>query len=315
LRLTFRSLPTNSHVSISQGPCPSRRSFVGGLAAILLSSPLFAQQTPRRIVSTAPSITEVLFALGLGDRVVGVSRYCDFPASVASLPKVGSYIKPDIEAIVRLMPDLVIVQKTSSDITDRLSSLRIPFVEVPHGTLSDVFAGIQSIAQATQVPDRGASLINQIKRSLDAIQSKAKALPSPRVLAILDRKQGTLTDLTAVGPDNYMDQILEIAGGTNVLAKPGLPHYPHISLETVIRENPEVIVDLSSSRNSEADRHAAQASVLALWQQNAELTAVRNGHVYFGTSNVLLVPGPRAAEAAQILFDYMHSAHSSGRPG
>jgi iron complex transport system substrate-binding protein len=91
-----------------------------------------------------------------------------------------------------------------------------------------------------------------------------------------------------------------------VLAKVGLPQYPRISMETVLRENPDVILDLSGSQESETEREAARAATLSLWNQNAELTAVRERHVYVGTSNALLVPGPRTPEAAQRLFDYIH---------
>jgi iron complex transport system substrate-binding protein len=327
LRLTPGSIQANSRAVKPELPSPvaaetsvssdclrvTRRSFSLGLAGVLLNSQLRAQQKVRRIVSTAPSITEALFALGLGDEVVGVSQYCDFPPAAATLPKVGTYIKPDGEAIARLVPDLVIMQRTSSELTDRLNALHIPFIEVPHGTLNDVFTGIQDISQAAGVSARGTQLVSQIKNSLGAIQAKAKSMPSPRLIAIVDRKQGTLTDLSAVGPDNYINQILDIAGGTNVLAIPSLPHYPHISLETIIRENPEFILDLSNTQASESERQAARAGVLALWDQNNELTAVRKGHVYFGTSNALLVPGPRAPEAAQTLFDFMHSKANTGR--
>ena len=136
---------------------------------------------------------------------------------------------------------------------------------------------------------------------------------SAKVIAIINRRQGTLTDLTAVGQDNYLNQILEIAGATNVLAKAGLPHYPHISLETIIRENPDVILDLSSVQDTEAMRQAARPGVLSLWEQNKSLKAVQSGHVYFGTSNALLVPGPRAPEAAEMLFEFMHSNGDGGK--
>jgi iron complex transport system substrate-binding protein len=275
------------------------------LAAMATGLP--AQKRPQRIVSTAPSITEALFALGLGSQVVGVSRFCNFPPEVRKLPKVGTYIKPDAEMIARLAPDLVILQRNSSEVIDRLNALHISFVEVPHGTLNDVFAGIQIIAKAAGVPERGAGLIDQIQGSLQAIQTKARALPSPRVLVIVDRRQGTLTDLIAVGPDNYVNQLLEIAGGSNVLAKPDLPQYPRISLETVVRENPDVIIDLSGAQESEAERRASRAATLSLWRQYTELAAVRNGHVYAGTSDALIVPGPRTAEAAQRLFDSIHA--------
>jgi iron complex transport system substrate-binding protein len=282
------------------------------VAVLLLSCAVsWAQTRPQRIVSTAPSITETLFALGIGDRVVGVSQFCNFPPEVQKLPKVGSYIKPDAEAIARLAPDLVVLERSSSELTERLNALHIAFIEVPHNTLEDIFTEIQLIGKAAGVPDRSASLTAQIQGSLDAIQSKAKAMPSPRVLVIVDRQQGTLNNLIAVGPDNYVNQILEIAGGTNVLAKPGLPQYPHISLETVLRENPDVIIDLSSTQETEAARRASRAATLALWSQYRDLRAAKNGHVYAGTTDSLVVPGPRTPIATQRLFDFVHGIGGS----
>jgi len=288
----------------------TRRRFVVGLALVGMTPCLPAQEKPRRIVSTAPSITEALFALGLGGQVVGVSRFCDFPPEVQKLPKVGTYLKPDAEAIARLAPDLVILQGNPIELANRLNALHIAFVEVPHGTLNDVYAGIEIIAQAAGTPERAAGLVSQIQNGLNSIAAKARALPSPRVLVVVDRRQGMLSDLVAIGPDNYVNQVLQIAGGNNVLAKAGLPQYPHISLETVLRENPEVVLDMSGTHESEAEREAGRAAALALWGQNAELTAVRNGHVYIGTSNAMLVPGPRTVEAAQRMFDYIHGTAS-----
>jgi iron complex transport system substrate-binding protein len=305
-----RSLHARSASRSHLGKSVSRRAFAIGLLCAVGTTRLLSQTRLHRIVSTAPSITEALFALGLGNQVVGVSQYCDFPPEVQSLPKVGTYVKPDAEAIARLAPDLVILQRTSSELTNRLSALDISFLEVPHGTLNDVYTGIQLIAKAAGVPERASMLIGQIQSSLNSIQVKARALPSPRVLIIANRRQGTLTDLVAIGLDNYVNQILEIAGGTNVLSQPGLPQYPHISLETVLRENPDVILDLTGTQKTEAQRKMDSASTLSLWQQNKELTAVRTGHVYVGTSNALLVPGPRTAEATQILFDYIHRKRS-----
>lgn len=303
----FASYAAGTHTERTHAAAlPTRRAFAASLLSLLFASPLFGQKKASRIVSTAPSITEALFALGLGDQVVGVSRYCDFPPQVAKLPKVGTYLKPDAEAIARLTPDLVILQKAPPELTERLQALAIPFLEVPHGTLEDVFTGMQLIARSAGVPERSAPLVTRIQSSLDTIHAKAKSMPAPRVLAIVDRKQGTLTNLTAIGPDNYVNQLLEIAGAINILAKPGLPRYPHIALETIIREDPSVILDLSSTRDTEAERQISEPEVLALWRQNPTLNAVRTGHVYFGTSNALLVPGPRAPEAARMLFEYMH---------
>ena len=272
---------------------------------------LTAQTTPQRIVSASPSITETLFALGLGSKVVGVSQFCNYPPEVQKLPKIGSYIRPDAEAIARLTPDLVVLERSSTDLTGRLNALHIPFIQVPHATLEDIYTEIEIIGKAAGVPDRSASLIAQIKGSLDTIRSRAKAAPSPRVMVIVDRQQGTLNNLIAVGPNNYVNQILEIAGGTNLLAQSGLPQYPRISLETVLRENPDVLIDLSGTQETEEARRASRAATLALWGQYHDLKAVRDGHVYAGTTDSLVVPGPRTSIAAQRLFDFVHGIGGS----
>ena len=173
-----------------------------------------------------------------------------------------------------------------------------------------MFTGIRLIANAAGVSESAVSLIDKIQSSLNGIRAKAKTQPSPRVVVIVNRRQGTLTDLVAIGPDNYVNEILEIAGGINVLAKAGLPQYPHISLETVLRENPDVILDLSGTQKSEAQRKEESVATLTLWRQNAGMAAVRAGRVYIGTSNALVVPGPRTAEATQMIFDYIHDAGS-----
>ena len=144
----------------------TRRAFASGFVFSAFASRLLAQQRPRRIVSTAPSITEALFALDLGDQVVGVSRFCNFPPSVLELPKVGTYLAPDVEAIARLTPDLVILQRTSNELEERLHALGLPVVEVPHGTLSDVYIGIELIAKAAAVPERGSVLVDRLKRDI-----------------------------------------------------------------------------------------------------------------------------------------------------
>ena len=213
-----------------------------------------------------------------------------------------------MEAIARLAPDLVVLQRISSQLTERLKSLQIRFVEVPHGTLEDVYTAIDLIGRATAVPERASALNERIQGGLAALRVKARQFPSPRVLVILDRRPGMIADLTAAGPDNYVQQLLQIAGGTNVLAKPGLPAYPHIALETVLREDPELIVDLSAQSESEVERLATSAQVIKLWDEQTQLSAVRNGRVVVGISNALLVPGPRAPEAAAMLFDYMHGS-------
>jgi iron complex transport system substrate-binding protein len=278
----------------------SRRVFVilVGLCALALAGGLRAAG-PARIVSTSPSITETLFALGLGGRVVGVSAYCRFPPEVAKLPKVGSFLKPDAELIAGLRPDLVVVHEVGNGLDRRLGSLRIPYIVVERGSLASAYSSMREIATAAGVPERAETLVTDVQRRLDAIRRSGAARPRRRALFIIGRRPGMLADLIAIGPGSYVNELIEIAGGANVMAIPGQPEYPRISMETVLRLNPDVIVDTVDMGDTDAERRARQPLNERLWSAYTMLTAVKTGRVHAATTDALVVPGPRVVEAAE----------------
>jgi iron complex transport system substrate-binding protein len=253
---------------------------------------------PARIVSTSPSITETLFALGLGNRVVGVSTFCRFPAEATTLPKVGTFLKPDAELIAGLRPDLVLVHEVSTGIDRRLAALRLPFVVIDRGTLASVLSSFRQIGAAAGVAERAETLVKDVDRRLDAIRQSASA-SRRRVLFIIGRHPGTLTDLVAIGPGSYLNEVIAIAGGTNVLEIAGQPAYPRISMETVLRLDPDVIVDTVDMGETQADRRQRAPINERLWAAYGTLTAVKSGRLYAATTDALVVPGPRVVEAAE----------------
>ena len=265
---------------------------------ILALAPGLRAAGPARIVSTSPSITETLFALGLGDRVVGVSTYCRFPPQVATLPKVGSFLKPDAELIAGLRPDLVVVHEVGNGLDRRLASLRIPFIIVERGTLASAYSSMRRIAAAAGVPERADALVADVQRRLDTIRREGSARPKPGVLFIIGRRPGQLADLIAIGPGSYINELIEIAGGINVMAIAGQPEYPRISMETVLRLNPDVIVDTVDMGDTDAERRGRQPVNERLWNAYGMLTAVRTRQVHAATTDALVVPGPRVVEAA-----------------
>jgi iron complex transport system substrate-binding protein len=284
----------------------TRRRFVsivvGGAALVGASAPVPAQTgIPSRIVSTSPSITETLFALGLGDRVVGVSQYCRFPPEVQKLPKVGTFLQPDAERIVALLPDLVFVQRAAGDLTKRLLAMHVRAVAVDEGTMASVFGAIREIAEAAGVPARGEALVADIQLKLDRLTHAAVTGQRPSVLFIIGRRPGTLADLVAVGPRTYLDALIGIAGGQNALRTDGLPQYPHISMETVLRIDPDVIVDTVDMGDTTAERRARQTLNQRLWAAYPSLRAVGSKRVYADTTDALVVPGPRIVDAAEWL--------------
>ena len=158
------------------------------LAAIVLAFVAHAQ--PTRIVSTFPSVTETLFALGAGDRVVGVSNYCRFPPAVLSQPKVGSFSKPDTEKIALLRPDLVIIEKSATALAERLSALEIRHVDVKLGSLADIYSMIRDIGIAIGSPERADNLNESIRVRLDSFRAENEKGARPSVLIVLGRTPG-----------------------------------------------------------------------------------------------------------------------------
>jgi len=276
-----------------------RRAAVA-LAIVASVTVAFAQAPhPSRIVSTSPSITETLFALGLGDRVVGVSTYCRFPPEVVKLPKVGTFLKPNAEVIAGLRPDLVLVHAVPDGVDRQLASLHVPFVTVREGALADVFAAMRQIADAAGVSDRAGPLISGIQRKLDDIKQRRAGRPHPRVLFIMGRQPGALADLIAVGPGSYINDLIGIGGGTNPLTDGSPSGYLHISMESVLRLDPDVIVDTVDMGETEAERVDRQRINERLWDAFGSLSAVKNRRVYAATTDALVVPGPRVVEAAE----------------
>ena len=264
-----------------------------------------AQGVPARIVSTSPGITETLFALGLGDRVVGVSRFCRYPASVAMLPKVGTFLKPDAETIATLRPDLVFVHGGPNTAAAQLQTLGIRTATIDRGALPAVFTTIQQIGAAAGVPDRAARLIADLRAGLDRVKAATAGRPARRVLIIVGRRTGTLTDIVAVGPGSYLHDLAAIAGGTNVLGDAKL-EYPRISLETVISLAPDVIIDVGEMGESPADADRRRQATEALWRQQSLITAVQANAVHATTDDAFVVPGPRILDVARTMAWWLH---------
>jgi iron complex transport system substrate-binding protein len=281
---------------------PRRRVLYALVLLGLVGLPPAYAAAPRRIVSTSPSITETLFALGLGPSVVGVSRYCRYPPEVAALPKVGSFLEPDVEAIARLSPDLVIVHTTADGLEGRLSALGLRFVAVDRTSgLAGVYDTMTRVGAAAGVPDRAQALVSETKARLAQIQESAARHPRRRVLLIVGRRPGTLADIVAVGGKAYLGELLRIAGGSNVLDDPSLPEYPRISLETVIRLRPDVLIDTGDMGDTAEDRERNGRANEALWRGHSLVAAAGISRIFAATTDALVVPGPRVIDAAQWL--------------
>lgn len=273
------------------------------LLCLFLSTSLFAQ--PQRIVSTAPSITEILYALGLGDRVVGVTDYCHYPPAAMKKPKIGSYTDPDLESILALLPDLVIVQTNPVNLKARLEAMKLRVLEVDQSDIAAIYASIHSIADAAGAGPRAGVLIAKLEAQLDAIRQKTRRLPKVRMMFVVGRAPGSLQDIVVVGRSSYLNQLIDIAGGNNVF-RDAVAAYPQVSMEEILARNPQVIIDMGDMAETVGVTEAHKRAVVALWGRYPILAAVRHKKVFAVASDIFVVPGPRMVDAARAFVKLLH---------
>lgn len=273
---------------------------LAALAAILAAP-------PQRIVSTAPSVTEMLYALGLGDRVAAVTTFCRYPPEAARKPRIGDYLRPNLELIVAARPDLVIVERTGLRQPEPLAAARFPVLEVDDATLAGIYESIQRIAQAAGVPERAAALNRRIRGELDEVRRRAAGLPRPRTMFVLGRTPGRLEGIVVAGRATYLDELIGLAGGRNIFADT-VSAYSKVPLEQVLARDPEVILDMAEMADPGGLTEERKRAVVALWERQPLLTAVRRRRVHALDSAAFLVPGPRVTEAARALLEMIHPA-------
>jgi iron complex transport system substrate-binding protein len=251
---------------------------------------------PQRIVSVAPSVTEALFALGLGDRVVGVSSYCEFPPEALEKEKVGGYINPSLEKIVALRPDLVIgiAEGDLKTFMDKLASLKIPVYITNPRNVSAVLTSIQNIGKVT-FSSRAAEKITQVmKARIQAVEARVQGRPRPRVLPVLN-----FDPLMSAGRGTFVDDLIRLAGGRNVAEK-AKGKYPRLSVEEVFAQDPEVII-LGSMKSQDAMTEGRQ-----WWEQWKTLSAVRQGRIYVLDADLIYRPSPRIVDGLEEMARVIH---------
>ena len=250
---------------------------------------------PGRIVSLAPSHTEVLFALGLGGQIVGVTKYCDYPVEAKQKTQIGGYSDPSVEKIVSLKPDLVLADSLHKTIVEQLESLKIPVLAIEAKTIDAIPGLIETIGKASGRAEEGRALAAAMRRDMDSIAARIGGLGErdrPRVYYELWHDP-----LMSVGPGSYLHDLITLAGGTNVMAAAKSP-YPIASIEAILKSDPQVIIYCHGQQKKEdiAGRPG--------W---GRLEAVKaNKIVLFPDENIFMRSGPRIAEALKSLALTLH---------
>ena len=251
---------------------------------------------PQRIISIAPSVTEILFALNLGERIVGVSSYCNYPPEAKQKERVGGYINPSMEKIVALHPDLVI-QTADGDLktfVDRLTSLGIPIYITNPRSVNEVMDSILKIGAVTFTTKGAENLVGSMREKIQDIQRRVQGQPQPRVLHAM-----SVDPLISSGKGTFVHDLILLAGGRNV-AENARGKHPQLSMEEVISRDPEVIL-LSAMLSSDSLQDQKK-----WWQRWREISAVRSERIYGVEADLILRPSPRIVKGLEEIARALH---------
>ncbi len=251
---------------------------------------------PQRIVSMAPSITEIIFALGQEHRLKGVTRFSDFPPGALLLPKVGSYVHLDLEKIVALKPDLCLAVKDGNpiEVIKRLESLKIPVYAVNPIDFTSVMQTIIKIGELLGATGKANRLVGSMNDRIQHVKSLvAKTTHRPRVFF-----QIGINPIVAVGTDTFMHELIALAGGRNLSEGP-VP-YPRFSREQILGLSPEIFIITSMAREKMFDK------IKADWSRWPDMPAVRNDRIFVVDSNLFDRPTPRLVDGLELLAKLIH---------
>ena len=247
-----------------------------------------------RIVSTAPNITEILFELGLGEKIVGVTILSNYPAKAAEKPKIGTFWQPNVEAVIAADPDLVVTVGFPQQVAlaERLSRIGYNSLTVDIEKVDQLFSAIEEIGKVTHTKDRAQRMVADIKNNLDGLAGAVGDDEKVRVLWIVQRQP-----LMVAGRKTFVNEMIELAGGENVIGQT-LHKYPPLGAEQVIACRADVIIEAAMQPE---DLAGQQEAARQYWSKFKNVPAVKNGRVYVIDGDLVSRPGPRLYEATEMI--------------
>jgi iron complex transport system substrate-binding protein len=255
----------------------------------------------RRIICAAPSVTEMVFALGMGSRVVGVSDFSGYPPEARRIARIGGQINPNRERILTLEPDFVIYQGKHRVLSRFCREQGIAHLSVTIDRVADITASILRIGAVLGAEARARSLAAEIREQLEDLRRRTGALPPRHVFLGLGHTPGDLTGLMTTGSGTFLNELIEMAGGINIFSDaPG--KYPRISKEALVRRRPDIIIEILAEGLSPENRVLLKAD----WKRLSSLPAVSEDRIHFLNEDYLLIPGVRVARTARRLAAVIH---------
>lgn len=258
-------------------------------------------QQPQRIICGSPAVAEIVFALGCGNRVVGVSDYTTYPPEALDVAKIGGWMNPSRERLLRLAPDLIITQGQHPALAAFAAEYNILFLSVNVDNLQNILNTINDLATKLDASARGAELVSSITGAMSAIGEIVQPADAVSVMLAMGRSPGSLGGLSTAGPGTFLDEMITLAGGSNIFSD-ATGQYPLVSKESLLARAPDVIIDVHSAGLPSQTQRKMRND----WQSLAAIPAVANERIYLIEEQLLLIPGPRIAEAAELLARIIH---------
>ncbi|MGD9849730.1 MAG: ABC transporter substrate-binding protein [Nitrospirales bacterium] len=260
-----------------------------------LDRKLYLAKPPTRIVSLAPSITEILFAIGLDHEIVGVTDFCNYPPAALTKPKVA-YSQPNLEAVVALQPQLVLAPESflRADLLDKLDQLKIPTFIMESHSVEGIFSHMQVLGRMLGRSPQANEQAARLRQEVAHLTQQLEGQPRPTLLYVLNSNP-----LMTVGPGSFIHHLFELAGARNAAERADAP-YPRLTMEEVLKQNPDIL--LFPVGEHEAIPQADQDA----WKRWDSLNAVRQGRLVQIRSDLLNRPGPRVVEALKALVQLIH---------
>jgi iron complex transport system substrate-binding protein len=261
-----------------------------------------AGQRPQRIISLVPATTEMLFAMGAGDRIAGVSDYDQFPPEVSKLPRVGGLLNPNVERLISLRPDLVIFYESQTDLKQQLDRARIPMFRYVHRGLPDITETMRALGERVGSKAAAEAAASRLEAQLAAVRARVAGRPRPTTLLVFSRDAGALRHIDASGGYGFLHDVLELAGGSDVLGDLKQQSVD-MSTEMILRRAPQVIIELHYGESLKRERMEDERQV---WNALPSVPAVKNKRVYLLGGDEFVVPGPRMIIAAEQFAQTLH---------
>ena len=252
---------------------------------------------PLRVLSAAPNVTEICYALGLGDRLVGRTRYCAHPPAVSEVPSMGDLYNVGVEVLLELEPELIVISGQSRSIRDRLERLSLAFLTLPDESIADLETGLRELGARTGRAEAAAELATGIRADLAAVAKRFEDVPARRVLIVLAPLSDPPTPPYVAGPGSFYDDLLVQAGHANMAVTAGRPFAP-LSIEFIVQADPDVVIELVPD---DTQRPGGDADARRVWGQLGRLSAVKNERVHVLRGHQHLILGPRVAHTFEAL--------------